>query len=87
MTSSNSLDALVPEAFRDMKDLPRDLPRLARDPSAMAMIEAAVCEVSTKHEVFLGDARYSDLSPDRSTWFSRPLLIGLSRNIADARAS
>ena len=64
MTSDKLLDAFVPEAFRELKDPPRDLPRLAKDPSAMAMIEAAVYKVPTKHEVFLGDARHSNFSPE-----------------------
>ena len=62
MTSDSPLDAFVPEAFWDLKDPLRDLPRLAKNPSAMAMIEAAECKAPTKHEVFLGDARNSDLS-------------------------
>ena len=57
MTPDNVLDALVPEAFRNLEDPARDLPRLAKDPSATAAIESAVHRVSTKHQVFLGDAR------------------------------
>ena len=57
MTPDDVLDALVPEAFRNLGDLARDLPRLAKDPSATAAIESAVHRVSTKHQVFLGDAR------------------------------
>ena len=57
MTPDDVLDALVPEAFRDLTDPARDLPRLAKDPAAMAAIRSAVQRVPTKHRLFLGDAR------------------------------
>ncbi len=57
MTANLSLDAFVPEALRRLDDPARDLPRLARDRSAMAAIEAAVVQVPTKHLLLLGDAR------------------------------
>ena len=57
MTPDDALDDLVPEAFRGLKDPARDLPRLAKDPAAMAAIGAAVQRVPTKHRVLLGDAR------------------------------
>ena len=57
MTPDDMLDALVPEAFRDLTDPARDLPRLAKDPAAMAAIRSAVQRVPTKHRMFLGDAR------------------------------
>ena len=57
MTPDDVLDALVPEAFRDLRDPARALPRLAKDPAAMAAIRSAVQRVPTKHRIFLGDAR------------------------------
>ena len=39
------LDALVPERLRALEDLARELPRIAKDPSAMALIAAAVEQV------------------------------------------
>ncbi len=57
MNVSEPLDRFVPEPFRQLKDPSRDLPRIAKDQSAMAMIEAAVEEVPTCHQVLLGDAR------------------------------
>ena len=57
MNVSKSLDNLVPQPFRDLEDPARDLPRLAKDPSGMAMIAAAVEQVPTRHQVLLGDAR------------------------------
>ena len=52
-----ALDPLVPAPLRELEDPARELPRIAKDPAVMAMIEAAVAEVPTYHEVLLGDAR------------------------------
>ena len=65
MTSANSLEAFVPSAFRNLADPARSLPRLAKDPSAIERIEAALRGVPTRHEVVLGDVRMVDL-PRRS---------------------
>ena len=51
------LEAHVPEDLRNLKDPARELPRLAKNPSAMAKIESAMSRVSTEHKVFLGDSR------------------------------
>ncbi len=51
------LAALVPEPLRDLADPARDLPRIAKDPSVMAMIAAAVEQVPTQHHLLVGDAR------------------------------
>ena len=60
MTSDDMIGALVPEALRNLQDPARDLPRLAKGPSAMAAIESAVHRIPTKHQVFLGDARIAN---------------------------
>ena len=65
MTSASPLESFVPSAFRDLADPARSLPRLAKDPSAIEQIEAALRGVPTRHEVMLGDARMVDL-PRRS---------------------
>ena len=62
MPSPSPLEPFVPTAFRNLDDPARSLPRLAKDPSAVAQIEAALCGVPTKHEVVLGDARSLDLA-------------------------
>ena len=61
MSFETTLDALVPEPLRGLADLPRALPRLAKDPSAIAQIEAAVGRVPTRHRLCLGDARDAEL--------------------------
>ena len=65
MTSASPLESHVPLAFRNLADPARSLPRLAKDPSAVEQIEAALRGVPTKHEVVLGDARIVEL-PKRS---------------------
>ena len=65
MTSASPLESFVPSAFRTLADPARSLPRLAKDPSAVEQIEAALRGVPTKHEVVLGDARIVEL-PKRS---------------------
>ena len=57
MTDDVPLDPFVPQPFRHLADPARDLPRIAKDPSAMAMIGAAVGQVPTSHRLLLGDAR------------------------------
>ncbi len=65
MNASVPLDAFIPEPFRNLDAPSRELPRIAKDPSAMAMIEAAVGQVPTRHQLLLGDARRAML-PDES---------------------
>ena len=55
---------MVPESLRALSDPSRDLPRVAKDRSAMAAIEAAVVEVPTRHQLLLGDARLADLAAE-----------------------
>ena len=57
MNADAPLDAFVPEPFRQLETPSRDLPRIAKDPSAMRMIGAAVSQVPTRHRLLLGDAR------------------------------
>ncbi len=61
MTADSPLANFVPEQFRDLSDPSRDLPRLAKEPSAMAAIELAVFQVPSSHRLLLGDARFAAL--------------------------
>ena len=58
MNADARLDAFVPESLRQLDDPARDLPRIAKDRSAMAEIRAAVAQVPTRHRLLLGDARH-----------------------------
>lgn len=49
-----------------LRDPQTDLPRLARDPSATATIEALVRRLPTRHRLLLRDARDLSVIPDRT---------------------
>ena len=55
------LERFVPEPFRKLDDPARDLPRLAKAPSAMSRLAAAVARVPTAHRLLRGDARRARL--------------------------
>ena len=64
MTADAQLESFVPEQFRHLDDPARDLPRLAKDPAATTLIEAAAGRVPTRHRLVLGDARRADLGAE-----------------------
>jgi len=47
----------IPPELRSLDDPQRDLPRIAKTPSLMALIESSIEAVETKHDLYLGDAR------------------------------
>jgi DNA modification methylase len=49
-----------------LPDPQRDLPRLARDSSVRSLIEAAILDVPTSHQLIVGDARNLRSFPDES---------------------
>ncbi len=61
MSADSRVVAFVPEHLRRLEDPSRDLPRIAKDPFAMAAIRAAVGQVPTRHRLLLGDARHAAL--------------------------
>ena len=61
MTADAQLESFVPEQFRHLDDPARDLPRMAKDPAATTLIEAAVARVPTRHRLILGDTRRAEL--------------------------
>lgn len=54
---TRSLAALVPEELRVLENPQTDIPRLARDPRAVALIAQVVQRVPTTHNLHRGDAR------------------------------
>ena len=64
MKTKTSLANFVPDRFRNLKDPSRDLPRIAKDPTGMSMIANAVDQIPTRHDILLGDARRTVLSPE-----------------------
>lgn len=47
----------VPESYRSLLDIQRDIPRLAKTPEAVEAIRSAVAHIPTTHTLTLGDAR------------------------------
>ena len=61
---SNELADLLPEELRDLPSPQTDVPRIAKDRRLMALIESAVQEVPTRHDLRLGDARSMNPDPE-----------------------
>ncbi len=59
VSADSRVDAFVPEGLSRLEDPSRDLPRIAKDPDAMATIHAAVGRVPTRHHLGLGDSRHA----------------------------
>jgi DNA modification methylase len=54
----------LPEELRRMGDDQSDIPRIAKDRKLTALIESAVREVPTEHDLRFGDAREMDVAPE-----------------------
>lgn len=66
MTSDRSpveLESFVPATMRTLQAPQTDLPRIARDRRLMGLIETAVRQIPTAHDLWLGDARSMSLGP------------------------
>lgn len=56
-TSKSTLADYVPRELRHLDDPQRDLPRIAKDQKLTRLIESALQEIPTRHELHLADAR------------------------------
>ena len=81
MNADAPIDAFVPGPYRHLEDPARDLPRLAKDPSAMAKIGAAVAQMPTRRTRCSPRREYSVWSPPRarSTSSTMQLMDGRKR--------
>lgn len=61
--AGRDLKSFLPEALRSLAEPQTDLPRIARDPNLMRLIEAAVRQVPSRHDLWLGDSRQMVLEP------------------------
>jgi DNA modification methylase len=61
---SDTLTDFVPQELRSLDDPQTDLPRIAKDRRLTGLIEAALREVPTEHDLRHGDARAMDLAPE-----------------------
>jgi len=68
MAESSALDLtpFVPEDLGKLRNHQTEIPRIAKDPRLVAMIEQAVRGVPTEHSLMLGDARDLSKIPDGS---------------------
>jgi DNA modification methylase len=51
------LSVFVPMELRDLENPQTDIPRIARTPALTRRVESAVREITTRHEMYRGDAR------------------------------
>jgi hypothetical protein len=60
------ISEFVPRELRNLGDLQKAIPRLAKDEQAVRAIEQAVQTIPTTHHLYMGDARtMSNLEPER----------------------
>jgi DNA modification methylase len=62
--ANGSLDAFVPAELRGLEDPQTAIPRIAKDARLLRLIEDAVQQISTWHDVYLADARCPMLPPE-----------------------
>jgi DNA modification methylase len=55
---------LLPAELQSLSDPQTDLPRIAKDRRLTALIESALREIPTEHDLRLGDARSMELAPE-----------------------
>ena len=64
-STNQILSDLVPPELRDLADPQRDLPAIARDKGRMSLVESALQQAPSVHDLYLGDARKLDfLEPE-----------------------
>lgn len=57
LTDHINMNDFVPPQILPIEDIQKDIPRLAKDEKAMALIERAVQSIPTTHSIYRGDAR------------------------------
>ncbi|MBX3413628.1 MAG: hypothetical protein KF708_13135 [Pirellulales bacterium] len=60
----DKLAEYLPDELRSLPEPQTDLPRIAKDRRLTALIEAALREIPTTHDLRQGDARSIELEPD-----------------------
>ena len=61
---ADSLTELLPQALRKLRNPQTDLPRIAKDRKLTGLIESALRDVPTEHDLRQGDARSMRLEPE-----------------------
>lgn len=62
--TADRLTDLLPDELRTLDDPQTDLPRIAKDRRLTGLIESALREIPTEHDLRQGDARSMDLAPE-----------------------
>ncbi|MGE5191765.1 MAG: DNA-methyltransferase [Deltaproteobacteria bacterium] len=62
--TAENLTEFLPRELRSLSDPQTDLPRIAKDRRLTALIEAALRDIPTEHDLRLGDARALELEPE-----------------------
>jgi modification methylase len=62
--TAEPVDRFLPDELRTLSDPQTDLPRIAKDRRLTALIESAVREIPTDHDLRLGDARSFEVPPE-----------------------
>ena len=60
-STKSTLADYVPRELRQLEDPQRDLPRIAKDQKLTRLIESALQEIPTRHELYCADARRTKL--------------------------
>jgi modification methylase len=64
-TKTSTLRDFIPPQILPLEDIQKDIPRLAKDVNAIALIEQAVQSIPTSHSIYRGDARrMANLEPE-----------------------
>ncbi|MSR60152.1 MAG: site-specific DNA-methyltransferase [Planctomycetaceae bacterium] len=61
---ADHLTDFVPEELRCLRDPQTDLPRIAKDRRLTGLIESALHDIPTTHDIRQGDARSMDFAPE-----------------------
>lgn len=62
--AESDLATFVPAELRDVADMQTAIPRIAKDAKLLRLIQDAVQQVPTRHDLFLGDARKFRVEPE-----------------------
>src|SRR5437016_4923072 len=63
-TIMDDLDQYLPDELLVLADPQTDLPRIAKDRRLTALIESAIREIPTEHDLRHGDARSFEIGPE-----------------------
>jgi hypothetical protein len=61
---TDPLDAFLPSELRELGDLQKAMPRIAKNRKLTGLIESAIRDIPTRHDLRLGDARSIRLEPE-----------------------